>query len=108
MLSFAKSADVEHNQRPLTVSIPLPLTAALGVDSRYLADDDERVARRSMRFERAGLYAPEHGYDTISSSLGISHLQDMAQRAAAISKRAASNHAHVGLRARSESSSESV
>ena len=32
-----------------------------------------------MRFERTALYAHEHGYDTISSSLGISRWKNMAQ-----------------------------
>src|SRR3546814_6811439 len=32
-----------------------------------------------MRFERTALYAHEHGYDTISSSLGISRWKDMNQ-----------------------------
>lgn len=32
-----------------------------------------------MRFERTALYAYEHGYDTISSSLGISRWKDMQQ-----------------------------
>lgn len=32
-----------------------------------------------MRFERAALYAHEHGYRLISSSLGISRWKDMAQ-----------------------------
>jgi predicted adenine nucleotide alpha hydrolase (AANH) superfamily ATPase len=32
-----------------------------------------------MRFERTALYAYEHGYDTITSSLGISRWKDMQQ-----------------------------
>jgi epoxyqueuosine reductase len=32
-----------------------------------------------MRFERTALYAAEHGYDTITSSLGISRWKDMKQ-----------------------------
>lgn len=32
-----------------------------------------------MRFERAALYAHEHGFDTITSSLGISRWKDMDQ-----------------------------
>jgi hypothetical protein len=32
-----------------------------------------------MRFERTALYAHEHGYDVISSSLGISRLKNMDQ-----------------------------
>ena len=32
-----------------------------------------------MRFERTALYAHEHGYDTISSSLGISRWKNMHQ-----------------------------
>ncbi len=32
-----------------------------------------------MRFERTALHAHEHGYDTISSSLGISRWKDMSQ-----------------------------
>ena len=32
-----------------------------------------------MRFERTALYAYEHGYDTITSSLGISRWKDMNQ-----------------------------
>lgn len=32
-----------------------------------------------MRFERTALYAHEHGYDVISSSLGISRQKNMAQ-----------------------------
>ena len=32
-----------------------------------------------MRFERTALYAHEHGFDTISSSLGISRWKDMNQ-----------------------------
>ena len=32
-----------------------------------------------MRFERTALYAFEHGYDTITSSLGISRWKDMNQ-----------------------------
>jgi predicted adenine nucleotide alpha hydrolase (AANH) superfamily ATPase len=32
-----------------------------------------------MRFERTALYAHEHGYDTITSSLGISRWKDMQQ-----------------------------
>jgi len=32
-----------------------------------------------MRFERTALYAHEHGYDTITSSLGISRWKDMNQ-----------------------------
>lgn len=32
-----------------------------------------------MRFERTALYAAEHGYDTITSSLGISRWKDMQQ-----------------------------
>ncbi len=45
-----------------------------------------------MRFERTALYAHEHGYDTISSSLGISRWKNMQQitdcgiRAAEISR----------------------
>jgi hypothetical protein len=32
-----------------------------------------------MRFERTALFASEHGYDTITSSLGISRWKDMKQ-----------------------------
>jgi predicted adenine nucleotide alpha hydrolase (AANH) superfamily ATPase len=32
-----------------------------------------------MRFERTALYAHEHGFDTITSSLGISRWKDMNQ-----------------------------
>src|SRR3546814_20354120 len=32
-----------------------------------------------MRFERTALYAHEHGFDTITSSLGISRWKDMKQ-----------------------------
>ena len=32
-----------------------------------------------MRFERTALYAHEHGFDTITSSLGISRWKDMDQ-----------------------------
>ena len=32
-----------------------------------------------MRFERTALYASEHGFDTICSSLGISRWKNMEQ-----------------------------
>jgi predicted adenine nucleotide alpha hydrolase (AANH) superfamily ATPase len=50
---------------------------------RGLEHEPERGARCTtcfdMRFERAALYAHEHGYTAFSSSLGISRLKDMAQ-----------------------------
>ena len=48
-----------------------------------LEDAPERGERCTacfdMRFERTALYAHEHGYDTITSSLGISRWKDMNQ-----------------------------
>lgn len=48
-----------------------------------LENEPERGARCTacfdMRFERTALYAWENGYDTISSSLGISRWKDMNQ-----------------------------
>ncbi|WP_353146704.1 epoxyqueuosine reductase QueH [Pollutimonas bauzanensis] len=48
-----------------------------------LEDAPERGERCTvcfdMRFERTALYAHEHGFDTISSSLGISRWKDMNQ-----------------------------
>jgi predicted adenine nucleotide alpha hydrolase (AANH) superfamily ATPase len=51
--------------------------------ARGLENEPERGARCTMcfdmRFARAALYAHEHGFDTLSSSLGISRLKDMDQ-----------------------------
>src|SRR3546814_688057 len=48
-----------------------------------LEDEPERGHRCTvcfdMRFERTALYAHEHGFDTITSSLGISRWKDMNQ-----------------------------
>lgn len=48
-----------------------------------LEEEPERGQRCTvcfdMRFERTALYAHEHGFDTISSSLGISRWKDMNQ-----------------------------
>ncbi|MBV6271570.1 epoxyqueuosine reductase QueH [Alcaligenaceae bacterium CGII-47] len=48
-----------------------------------LENEPERGARCTlcfdMRFERTALYASEHGFDTISSSLGISRWKNMEQ-----------------------------
>lgn len=50
---------------------------------RGLENEPERGIRCTvcfdMRFERTALYAHEHGFDTISSSLGISRWKDMDQ-----------------------------
>lgn len=42
-------------------------------------DSDLRDRIRDIRFERTALYAHEHGFDVISSSLGISRLKNMNQ-----------------------------
>ncbi|BBQ09853.1 MULTISPECIES: epoxyqueuosine reductase QueH [Stenotrophomonas] len=51
--------------------------------ARGMENEPERGIRCTMcfdmRFERTALYAHEHGYDTISSSLGISRWKNMAQ-----------------------------
>lgn len=51
--------------------------------ARGMENEPERGIRCTMcfdmRFERTALYAHEHGYDTISSSLGISRWKDMQQ-----------------------------
>jgi predicted adenine nucleotide alpha hydrolase (AANH) superfamily ATPase len=48
-----------------------------------LEDEPERGERCTkcfdMRFERTALYAQEHGFDLISSTLGISRWKDMTQ-----------------------------
>src|SRR3546814_281197 len=50
---------------------------------RGLENEPERGERCTacfdMRFERTALYAHEHGFDTITSSLGISRWKDMNQ-----------------------------
>ncbi len=51
--------------------------------ARGLENEPERGARCTacfdMRFERTALYAHEHGFKVITSSLGISRWKDMAQ-----------------------------
>jgi predicted adenine nucleotide alpha hydrolase (AANH) superfamily ATPase len=51
--------------------------------AKGMEKEPERGARCTMcfdmRFERTALYAHEHGYDVISSSLGISRLKNMDQ-----------------------------
>jgi len=51
--------------------------------ARGMENEPERGIRCTMcfdmRFERTALYAHEHGYDIISSSLGISRWKDMQQ-----------------------------
>ncbi|GAA4340281.1 epoxyqueuosine reductase QueH [Pigmentiphaga soli] len=51
--------------------------------ARGLEDEPERGARCTMcfdmRFERTALYAHEHGFPVITSSLGISRWKNMAQ-----------------------------
>lgn len=51
--------------------------------AKGLEKEPEKGARCTMcfdmRFERSALYAHEHGFDVLSSSLGISRLKDMNQ-----------------------------
>jgi predicted adenine nucleotide alpha hydrolase (AANH) superfamily ATPase len=58
-------------------------TEAWFARAKGMEQEPEKGARCTMcfdmRFERTALYAHEHGFDAISSSLGISRLKDMDQ-----------------------------
>lgn len=71
----AREARAPRRQGPLAPSFML--RAELGRGDGGDSGLGDRI--RDMRFERTALYAHEHGFDVISSSLGISRLKNLNQ-----------------------------